>query len=275
MKGEGGLEFWAPAGWADTRPVRLRGGAGRSPAFRSSWGLRLGRLSSGSDRGTRGRLGLHLPQHTCVCDNLANACLPGMRDQLCAPAPASEELAVTAPGLCVFPRILSPGFICLSPSPLVPPPHAQPIQEPQQPHVQCGVSRPGHRLASSACGHGACSPSDAGSPAHLHNFAGDRSTISQFGCCVPVVGLGAKRVPGQCRLSESPFLEAAPFSRAPSLRAGREFLERCGRGSCGACSGLGVPSWLPLTSSQGLRLLTHLISKDSGTVQPLLLGRTF
>lgn len=75
MKGEGGLEFWAPAGWADTRPVRLRGGAGRSPAFRSSWGLRLGRLSSGSDRGTRGRLGLHLPQHTCVCDNLANAWL--------------------------------------------------------------------------------------------------------------------------------------------------------------------------------------------------------
>lgn len=81
-------------------------------------------------------------------DNMANACLPRMPDQLCSSRPGlKKERATPAPGLLPFPTQSLSRFLSLS-SALAPPLTPSQSESPSNPHVQCGAFRPKPRPAS-------------------------------------------------------------------------------------------------------------------------------
>ena len=126
-RGHGFCERWR-AGWR--RSGRLSGSAGgRSVRSRRGEARDPGEPpSSGSDKATRGSLELGL--------SATHLCLGTTWPML---TPGADQLCISRPGLSETPevRALSPSvflqFSHLSATPLIPPPHPQPMREPQQP----------------------------------------------------------------------------------------------------------------------------------------------
>lgn len=148
-----------------------------------------------------------------------------------ADAGSALQLRLSPQGEVQHPRLLPTDFFSrflrLSARALLPPPHPQPIGEPQQrprPTPSLAArSRPPPPPAASARGR-------LPTLGHLRWLSEARPSApplrvregTAVGACASRRP-GAKRVPGEYPFLGSPFLEAVPSSRAPSPRAGHGF----------------------------------------------------
>lgn len=126
-----------------------------------------------------------------------------MLDQFCSSDPVSEGSATPAPGLCAFPTRSRSRSSPLSAPPLVPPPHGQPIREPQQPPRPMRRlrvrARPAPSTTASAGGCFLLLWSPAFVPRSPRLSCGPPQEVLEGTAAwapEPVVGSGAKHVPG-------------------------------------------------------------------------------